>query len=128
MKYSKQRDLILTYVQNSKSHPTAEMVYSDIKKEIPNISLGTVYRNLNQLCEHNLLRKIVVPNKVDRFDNVYHHHGHLYCNECGRIEDINQELLEKACKLVEQTSNYQIISNDMVFVGICYECQKRKGK
>ncbi len=128
MKYSKQRDLILTYVQSTKEHPTAEMVYNHVKKEIPNISLGTVYRNLNQLCENNLLRKIVVPNKIDHFDNVYHNHGHLYCNSCGKIGDISEEILISACNKVAEITEYKIISHDMVFVGICRECQERKGE
>ncbi|NLM63510.1 MAG: transcriptional repressor [Mollicutes bacterium] len=126
MKYSKQRELILTYVQNTKTHPTAEMVYNNVRQKIPNISLGTVYRNLNQLCEYNLIRKISTPNKIDRFDNVYDNHGHLYCHECGKVEDISEEIISSVCDFIADKTNYDIISHDVILVGICRNCKKKR--
>ena len=126
MKYSKQRELILTYVQNSTNHPTADMVYKKVQMAIPNISLGTVYRNLNQLCEANLIRKISVPNKIDRFDKLYQDHCHIYCNSCGKIEDISKDLLVSAYDTITKKTDYKILSHDIVFVGICHDCLKGK--
>ena len=91
MRYSIQRQLILDYVLNSCEHPTAEMIYRDLKKEIPNLSLGTVYRNLNLLVERNLIKKIVVPNNVDRFDKTLIDHDHMNCIKCGRMLDISTD-------------------------------------
>ncbi|MFA5603442.1 MAG: transcriptional repressor [Bacilli bacterium] len=126
MRYSRQRELILTYVQNCDDHPTADMVYKRVRKIIPNISLGTVYRNLNQLCELNLIRKIVFPNKIDRFDKVHHDHGHIYCSNCGRVEDIGKELLVSAYDEIEDRTDFRILSHDVVFAGICDKCLGRK--
>ena len=77
MKYSKQREQILSIISNSYDHPTAYMVYEQVKKDIPNISLGTVYRNLNSLCENKQIRRLAIPNDNDRFDKV-DSHCHLY--------------------------------------------------
>lgn len=128
MKYSKQRELILNYVLNSYEHPTADMVYKAVQKDMPNISLGTVYRNLNQLCESNLIRRIILPNKIDRFDKIYQEHCHLYCNNCEEIIDINKDLMLPISDKIKKLTNYEIISHNIVFIGICFECQKEKGR
>lgn len=127
MKYSKQRELILNYVINSREHPTADMVYKSVKQEIPNISLGTVYRNLNQLSDMNLIRKVTLPNKITRFDQAYSEHCHLYCNNCGLVMDIDKEIMDKTCNMVSNLTDCEIISHDIVFVGICHKCKKEEG-
>ena len=70
MKYSKQREQILNIINNSYDHPTAYMVYEEVRKDIPNISLGTVYRNLNSLCINKQIRRLAIPNDNDRFDKI----------------------------------------------------------
>lgn len=124
MKYSKQRDLILDYIVNSSEHPTAEMVYKHVKKTIPNISLGTVYRNLKVLCENNMIRKIVDVNKIDRFDNVKNNHCHLQCLKCHKLIDIDEHLSNEASALIQTTTKHDIVSHQMMFIGICNDCKK----
>jgi Fur family peroxide stress response transcriptional regulator len=125
MKYSKQRELILKYVQSSCEHPTADMVYSNIKKDIPNISLGTVYRNLNQLCEAGLLRKITMPNNSDRFDKTLMDHCHLYCNKCGVVFDIDFNIINNVNDLIEKQTGHIVETNNIVLTGICNDCSKK---
>lgn len=84
MKYSRQRESILNSLNEKLDHPTAEMVYNCVKKEQPNISLGTVYRNLNQLVEQGVLRRIATPVSGDRFDIRTDPHAHLLCTRCGK--------------------------------------------
>ena len=77
MKYSKQRELIYEAVLQNPVHPTADNVYTLIREENPNVSLGTVYRNLNLLSDNGLLRKIAMPNAPDRFDGRIDEHYHM---------------------------------------------------
>ena len=122
MKYSLQREKILEYVLNSCEHPTAEMVYNDIKKEIPNISLGTVYRNLNTLSEWGKIKKIPIPNHKDRFDKTISNHCHIHCIKCHKTEDVSINNNFKLYEDIEQLTNYKLISYDIVFEGICNDC------
>ncbi len=123
MRYSIQRQLILDYVLNSCEHPTAEMIYRDLKKEIPNLSLGTVYRNLNLLVERNLIKKIVVPNNVDRFDKTLIDHDHMTCIKCGRILDISTDYILRYIDKLEKEKGYKIISHNLHYNGICDKCR-----
>lgn len=123
MKNSKQRTMILETVVNNPIHPTADMVYSQLKTDNPNLSLGTVYRNLNLLSETGFLRKIKVPDGSDRFDGRLDSHYHIICDKCAKVLDI--ELNESGFdKHVEDTTGYRITSLDVVVKGICPECQK----
>lgn len=123
MKNSKQRTMILETVVNNPIHPTADMVYSQLKADNPNLSLGTVYRNLNLLSETGFLRKIKVPDGSDRFDGRLDSHYHIICDKCAKVLDI--ELNESGFdKHVEDTTGYRITSLDVVVKGICPKCQK----
>lgn len=122
MKYSYQREKILEYVLNSCEHPTAEMVYANIKKDIPNISLGTVYRNLNTLSEMGKIKKIPIPNHKDRFDKTIFNHCHIHCVKCHKAEDVSVDNNLKLYENIEKKTNYHLISYDIVFEGICNEC------
>ena len=125
MKYSKQREQILEIVNSSYCHPDAYMVYKQVKETIPDISLGTVYRNLKFLCDNNLIRKLSISNENDRFDHI-DSHCHLYCIRCHNIIDISDDLLQTFDKIILENSNFQILSDDLVFNGICHECSERK--
>lgn len=122
MRYSKQRELILNAVLRNRIHPTAEMVYNLIKDECPDISLGTVYRNLNYLAQNNMLKKINVPDGSDRFDGTLMRHQHLVCRKCGKVQDIGiGELLTIKSRIMEN-KKFDIDIDSLVFEGICGEC------
>ena len=78
LKYSRQREAIKHYLASTKEHPTADAVYMHVKKEFPNISLGTVYRNLNLLTDIGEAIKISTPDGGDRFDGTVQPHNHSY--------------------------------------------------
>lgn len=126
MKYSKQREEILNEVRSRKDHPTADMVYKSVITRISNISLGTVYRNLNQLVEYGMIRKILVPDDSDRFDFNLNHHQHLYCTVCKKIFDIDSEMLNGIDKIIEKETKHIILSHEIVFTGICENCNRKK--
>lgn len=122
MNYSKQRALVLNTVINSYEHPTADMVYKEVKKDIPNISLGTVYRNLNLLVELGKIKRIVMPNGSDRFDKIVSKHYHFCCNKCDRIFDITSNELKDLKKRITIDTGYRVYYYDVVFIGECSNC------
>lgn len=124
MKYSKQRDIILKIVKNNCEHPTAQMIYEEAKKQIPNISLGTVYRNLNTLYENGHIKHIAIPNDKDRFDKTLEEHSHIYCINCKKVFDISNDLLNNIDEIISNTTGYEVLSRDLVFHGLCHDCRK----
>ena len=86
-RYSKQRETLLQYLRSVTCHPTAETVYLQVRKEIPNISLGTVYRNLNQLAEEGTILRLTANNGADYYDGFIQPHLHILCTRCGKIDD-----------------------------------------
>lgn len=126
MKYSKQRNTILQNVLQRYDHPTVEEVYLSVREEIPDISLGTVYRNLNVLANMNQIRRIHMPTGSDRFDKTLKIHAHLCCVKCNQVYDIMEPSLENIYKTIEKETNHHIISHDTVFLGICHSCNRKE--
>ena len=119
IKYSRQREAIINFLSTWTDHPTAETVYFYVKETIPNISLGTVYRNLSWLCENNKIKYFIVDGIVryDRKDE----HDHFICRECNNIIDIHSR--PNNDKYVD--SNL-VIDYEIKYNGICRECLERK--
>ena len=124
MAYSKQRELILKTVLENRVHPTADMVFSLLKPEHPELSLATVYRNLNQLAQKGLLLKIPVPNGADHFDGTLHPHYHMLCEKCGRMVDIPAEYVPAFDAQVAERTGCKIRSHTIVFYGLCEHCNR----
>lgn len=122
IRYSRQRELILSNLQNRCDHPTAEMIYQDLKPHHPNLSLGTVYRNLNQLCDNHLILKLDVGGPMVRYDGNIQPHIHFICEKCGKIHDIeaDSQLLMEQLKF---NHSHEIKSIHIQLTGICQECQ-----
>ena len=127
MKKSYQRDIILKVVQDSCDHPTAETIYNRVRDIIPNVSLGTVYRNLNALAANDYIKRIGVSNDQDRFDKTIKTHQHIRCISCNEVEDIFEDEIDKICDKIELRTSYKIISKDLVFEGICHNCLQKEG-
>lgn len=124
-RYSRQRELIYQAVMGSREHPTAEMVYQWLKPANPNLSLGTVYRNLNLLAEEGVLIRMPFP--VERYDAVTAPHSHLRCESCGRVMDLElpyDEALDAAAEAA--VPGMEVHRHDMVFHGVCPRCGKRE--
>ncbi|MDO4169267.1 MAG: transcriptional repressor [Lachnospiraceae bacterium] len=123
-KRSRQREAILEYIKSTKEHPSADMVYEHVRKEIPNISLGTVYRNLNLLAEANEIRKVNCDGKSDRFDCVSEPHYHVLCTKCGCVMDLKMDSLAHIDILADNTFEGKITGHSIFFKGICKKCLK----
>ncbi|WP_407535932.1 Fur family transcriptional regulator [Cetobacterium somerae] len=126
MKFSKQRELILNYILNSHEHLTADTIYADLKKDNPELSLGTVYRNLTKLTEIGAIKKVSLPNQVDKFDKNLEPHAHFICDECGSITDINIPGMDKFLDKVSDEDGISIRKYDLTLNGICKKCKSNK--
>lgn len=119
MRNTKQKNLILSIINNSYSHPTGYEIYEISKKTIPSISLGTVYRNLNNLVDDGKIKRIKMGNNIDRFDRVENPHIHFICLRCHKVIDLEQiEQKEK------EINGNQVIDYEINYRGICKECRK----
>lgn len=123
-KHSKQRDAIIEVLKNTKSHPTADWVYEEVRKSIPNISLGTVYRNLARLSDEHLIMKLGLGTNVEHFDGNPEPHYHVMCTECGRIYDIESPPLVELNGWAEERFSGTVYKHSAVFFGRCNECEK----
>ncbi|WP_157966509.1 Fur family transcriptional regulator, partial [Clostridioides difficile] len=120
----KQRELILNEILNNPVHPTADYLYENLKKDNPNLSLGTVYRNLAQLTEHGFIRKVSIPGNPDRFDGRIDNNYHIICEVCGEIYDLESEVLNNLQELISEETDIKITSYNISFKGICKNCKK----
>lgn len=119
-----QRLVILEHLRKNKSHPTAEQIYEKVRRQLPSISFGTVYRNLDFLRQHGYIKEFVV-NKVSRYESRVDSHVHLVCEQCGRIEDLpDKELVLEAKKLTTR-QRFFARSDNLEIRGICADCQKK---
>lgn len=119
-----QRDHILKILQNTKTHPTADWIYTQLKPEFPKLSPGTVYRNLRILQELGKVKKIHCGSTFDRYEANLEPHYHLICESCNSITDISipacKDLLDKAKEL----SDFSIRDYQIEFYGLCSLCRK----
>jgi len=128
LKYSRQREAIKNFLVNRYDHPTAETVYFGIKDEFPNISLGTVYRNLSLLSEIGEIQKLSTGIGPDRFDGRPHPHYHFICRDCGCVLDLKVDGLEHINVLAGQEFDGDIDGHITYFFGKCPACKEEKNK
>ena len=121
-KYSRQRECILKNLQSRRDHPTADMVYESVQVEEPNISLGTVYRNLSFLAENGQILKISTGIGPDHFDGFTETHNHFVCRKCGRVLDLDYVADEKIMADASKNFNGEIEGYDLQFYGTCEDC------
>lgn len=125
MRYSKQRELIYDCVRNKLNHPSAEDVYMYLKKDNPRISLGTVYRNLNYLCQENKIRKIASKLDNDHYDAITTNHFHLICQNCHCLEDVDDKTVKDIEMIINSNEDFKVVSFDLNFYGLCKKCKEK---
>ena len=128
LKYSRQRECIKEYLASTHEHPTADTVYMHVKEEFPNISLGTVYRNLNLLVELGEINKISTPDGGDRFDGMIAPHYHLICTECGCVSDLKMDKMDEINKIANTNFDGLIENHNIIFYGKCKDCMEKLKK
>ncbi len=122
---TKQRQAILQALNDKNCHPTADEIYFEVRKKIPNISLGTIYRNLNVLLEMNKIREIYNSPKYARYDANPKPHYHFQCQKCDRVCDVHLPYQRDLDKLIADNELFDVHHHTVVFFGLCEECQKK---
>lgn len=126
MRLTTQRQIILEELGKVTSHPTANEVYDMVRKRLPRIGLGTVYRNLELMADSGIILKLEVGGTQKRFDATIEPHYHIRCTSCGKVDDIAMEVQGQINLAAEKASNYIILGHHVEFSGICGECAKEK--
>lgn len=126
LKYSRQREAIKNFLMTRTDHPTADMIYMHIKHQFPNISLGTVYRNLSLLSSLGEISKISCGDGSVHFDPVSTPHYHFFCNGCGCVQDIDMDVAENLNEIATQNFPGEIYSHSIIFYGKCAKCSSSK--
>jgi len=119
---TRQKKVILDVLRRTKSHPTADWVYEQARKELPNLSLGTVYRNLGVLKEMGEILELNYGSTYSRFDGNPTNHYHFVCRECGRVMDIDLGIEGRLDHEVEKTMGCRVQYHRLEFYGTCSDC------
>lgn len=124
--YSKKRQAIYELLLSTKEHPSAEWLYNQLKLEYPDLSLGTVYRNLKLLEKNGVVRSVAVVDGRERYDAIMTRHSHFVCINCGRVIDVimdyNANELNE-CAHIDGVGTVEFLS--LIYHGICDECRQR---
>lgn len=120
---TRQRELVLSSVENRYDHPSADDVYEDVRKDDPHISRATVYRNLHLLADSGVIISIHT-NNGERFDRRIDDHAHIICEVCGRVEDAPAPGLDGADQDAAAATGYAVDGHEVLFSGVCPECQR----
>ncbi len=124
LRNTEQRRVILEELARTVNHPTANEIYHMVRRRLPRISLGTVYRNLEILSQAGKIKTIELAGTEKRFDWRTDSHYHIRCVKCGRIEDLAIEEIPHIDRALEGKTNYKILGHRLEFVGECANCTK----
>ena len=122
LKYSRQREAIKHFLIGRTDHPTADTVYANLREEFPNISLGTVYRNLSLLADIGEIQRIPTGSGADHYDAVVEQHQHFVCKHCHQVYDLPMENIDCIMESASKIFAGRIESYLANFYGICEEC------
>lgn len=122
MRYSEQREKILLAVKSCRDHPTAEVIYSRVKEQIPDISMGTVYRNLRLLAEMGLVDTLETTDKSLHYDGNTDEHIHFVCTQCNKITDV---FVKAKIPAPLKEDCYSVTGSKHIIYGLCPACRKK---
>lgn len=125
LKYSRQREVIKDFLCTRKDHPTADVVYMNVRLQYPNISLGTVYRNLTLLSDMGEIQRLRVGDGVDHFDADTSPHNHFVCTECGSVIDLEMESIDYIKETAAKNFDGRVEGHTTYFYGLCGGCNRK---
>lgn len=125
LKHSKQRDSIIEFLSVRKDHPTADIVYTNVRQSFPNISLGTVYRNLTLLADIGEIARLRLGDGVDHFDYDTSLHYHFICSECGSVSDLDMDSIDSIKEAAQENFDGEITGHVTYFYGCCGNCCRK---
>ena len=123
----RKRTAILSFLRQTKDHPSAEMVFNHLKQEIPDLSLGTVYRNLSMFKAQGEIISVGTVNGVERFDGNVEPHVHFICNGCDAVIDLPQiQVPEELNRQVMKETGGTVDMCNLTFTGYCKDCKEKQ--
>lgn len=122
LKHSRQREMIKEFLMSRKDHPTADIVYHNVRQQNPNISLGTVYRNLTLLAQIGEIQRLRVGDGIDHFDADTSPHYHFVCTECNSVIDLKMDSIEGITDIAGADFDGHIDGHVTYFYGTCGKC------
>ena len=123
MRLTTQRQIILEELGKVKTHPTANEVYDMVRKRLPRIGLGTVYRNLELMAESGIILKLEVGGTQKRFDATTDLHYHIRCIDCGKVDDIEIPVQNQINESASENTAYEVLGHHIEFTGTCDGCK-----
>ncbi|MDE0034744.1 MAG: transcriptional repressor [Deltaproteobacteria bacterium] len=118
---TRQLQVIWDVVKDEMSHPTADQIYERVRREIPNISLGTVYRNLQKLAVDGKLQILNIE-RTQHFDPILGKHPHFICENCGKVYDVTLDRREEAAPVLSPDTGFTVTSHQLSLYGTCETC------
>jgi len=125
LRTTQQRTIILEEIRSSNSHPSADELYSRVKKRLPRISLGTVYRNLEILTQLGEIQELKLSGSLKRYDWNPNKHYHIRCINCGRVDDAPIAPLNQIEDDLYEATVFEIIGHNLEFIGLCPDCTRK---
>ncbi|MFA9397110.1 MAG: Fur family transcriptional regulator [Clostridiaceae bacterium] len=125
LKLTPQRIAVYKYLKSTKEHPSAETIYNSIQDEYPTMSLATVYKALKTLVQVGLIQELNVGEGNFRYDENTISHPHIQCINCNKVSDIEGIDLSNLNDKVKSNTNFQVLSNQVYFYGLCEKCKKQ---
>ncbi len=121
---TRQREAVLEILRNTRSHPTADIIYEEVKKAIPDISKGTVYRNLQVLTEEGDVAVLNMDGSQNRYEAVREAHYHFRCEKCGRVLDLDVPVDRDLDARISRKTGLKVTRHRTEFLGLCRDCQQ----
>jgi Fe2+ or Zn2+ uptake regulation protein len=122
-RHTRQRQVILEEIQKLDTHPSAAMLYELVRKRLPKVSLGTVYRNLDFLAQTGVIQKLNTGSAEARFDWNPELHYHVRCVLCGRVDDVHDAPNDLVDREINELQGFDILGHQLQFIGICPDCR-----
>ena len=121
---TRQRQAILDVLRGTTSHPAADWIYGEVRKVIPNIGKGTVYRNLKILRDTGQISELNLSGTVSLFEGRQDNHYHFRCEKCGRIFDLDEPVISELDERVARRTAFEVSHHQLEFRGLCKDCQQ----
>ena len=122
---SRQRDRMLEVLRQTRSHPTAKWLFDRVRKQFPNLSLGTVYRNLGILVKQGLVSRLDFGSGFDRFEAATLPHHHFVCESCGRVTDLDLPVDHSLTRKLQKATGYAATRHEIRLYGLCKNCSSK---
>jgi Fur family peroxide stress response transcriptional regulator len=128
LRETKQRKAILGFLRSTRSHPTADQIYETIRKNVPNISKGTVYRNLQVLIDNGIVSVLDIRGTLSRYEIKQETHYHFRCEACGRVYDLDEPVDPGLDDRISKRTGFLVSGHQTEFRGRCADCRRPSPK